>query len=79
MMHRCGQEVEDPLEHDCPGRVIPAGRTLAEAVGLQVPANAPGGARIPAPTSFQRHSGAERASRMGDVLYDGFVDRDAWT
>ena len=56
------------------------GMTVAESLGIEVPANAPGGHRItpPAPRA-QRHSGSERAARETDLDYDGFVDRDAWT
>lgn len=79
MMHRCGQEVEDVRAHECPGRVVPAGHTLAEAVGLQIPSDAPGGARIAPAASYTPHRAAERASRRGDLGYDGFVDLDAWS
>lgn len=56
------------------------GLTVAESLGIEVPANAPGGQKLydPAPRA-QVHSGSERANRHTDIDYDGFVDRDAWT
>ena len=79
MIHRCGQEVTDVSKHECPGRAETGGRTLAEAVGLEIPASAPGGQKIAPPTLPARVSPSERASRGVDLGYDGFVDRDAWT
>ena len=56
------------------------GLTVAESLGIEVPANAPGGQKIAPPMpQAQRHSGAVRGERHVEIDYDGFVDRDGWT
>lgn len=55
------------------------GLTVAESLGIKVPASAPGGHRIAPPAPRARlHTSSERANRETDLDYDGFVDRDAW-
>lgn len=58
----------------------PPGMTLAEALGIDVPKNAPGGAKVSPPST----SSAARRSRdteqwAQDAEYDGFGDLDGWT
>ena len=56
------------------------GLTVAESLGIEVPANAPGGQKLAPPMpQAQRHSGSVRGERHVEIDYDGFVDRDGWT
>lgn len=54
------------------------GKTLAESLGIQVPADAPGGQAIPVIVN----EGAQRSSRArqsaNEAGYSGFGDYDAW-
>lgn len=52
----------------------PPGTTLAEALGIEVPADAPGGQRIAPPA--RRRAADTRTS--ADLTYDGFDDLDAY-
>lgn len=57
----------------------PPGVTLAEALGLNIPANAPGGARVLAPSSTasrQRRPGFD--AWVTSEEYEGFSDPDGW-
>lgn len=55
----------------------PPGITLAEALGIDVPANAPGGARIAAPAlSHTARPGFDAWTASQD--YEGFSDPDGW-
>jgi hypothetical protein len=56
----------------------PPGLTLAEALGIEVPANAPGGARIAAPSIRMGHRAGFDAWATSEE-YEGFSDPDGWT
>ncbi len=55
----------------------PPGVTLAEALGLDIPANAPGGARVAAPSIRPQHRPAFDAWTTSEE-YEGFSDPDGW-
>lgn len=54
----------------------PPGLTLAEALGIDVPKNAPGGASLRAAEGRQGSS-KRRDSRGTELEYEGFYDVDA--
>lgn len=58
-------------------REKPPGVTLAEALGIEVPANAPGGARVAAPSTLRpRRPGFD--AWVAAEEYEGFSDPDGW-
>lgn len=56
----------------------PPGLTLAEALGIEVPENAPGGQRIAPPVGGERLGSRESRRRADAIAYDGFHDVDAY-
>jgi hypothetical protein len=54
------------------------GLTLAESLGLDIPASAPGGNPIGMPMSFEGVGASERARRHQDLRDEGFYDHDAF-
>lgn len=59
----------------------PPGATLAEALGIDVPKNAPGGARVlPASAGSSANRRAHESGQWSqNDEYDGFGDLDGWT
>lgn len=72
----------EPTVHATTGKSLrladkPPGLTVAEALGIEVPKNAPGGQRIGTPTSSPVRKSI-RGERDAELDYDGFADIDGY-
>lgn len=56
----------------------PPGMTLAEALGLDVPDDAPGGQKLEAPVGGSSGRSTRLRQTGIDIEYDGFVDIDGY-